>query len=177
MFHRIKNPESGRWVNIKSKKGNQILKNYMIKTGGSSSTSRKECRPRIVAPYKNPEERLLESLSPDNKLIDYLLSELLNLLIGMPFDRSECKTRLGYQREIEKLERKYKEITKEITKKSRRSEPESNDKLISFINEFIATTEKIIDYLLERLIDKSPRTIKNSENIEKIYHLQWYIKK
>ena len=186
MFHRIKNPETGRWVNIKGKKGIQILKNYMIKTGGSSSTGREQCiaRPRIIAPYKdpdhkNPKERLLKSLSSDdrlkNRLIGDLLLELLNLVtIAMPFEMSECETILRYQTKIEKLETKYLKIINK--KKSRRSEPESNDKLISFINEFIETTKKITDYLLGRLIDKSPRTIEDKENIEKIHDLQWYIK-
>ena len=181
MFHRIKNPETGRWVNIKGKKGNEILKNYMIKTGGSSSTGREQCiaRSTIIAPYKNPKERLLlKSLSSDdrlkNRLIGDLLLELLNLVtIAMPFEMSECVTILTYQTNIEELETKYLEIIKK--KKSRRSEPESNDKLISFINEFIKTTKKIINYLLGRLINKSPRTIEDYENIEKIYDLQWYI--
>ena len=180
MFHRIKNPETGRWVNIKGKKGIQILKNYMIKTGGSSSTGREQCiaRPRIIAPYKdpdhkNPKERLLESLLSDNRLIRELLSDLINLVtIAMPFEMSECETILRYQTKIEKLERKYIEITK---KKSRRSEPESNDKLISFINEFIKTTKKITDYLLGKLINKRCKTIEDYENIEKIHNLQRYI--
>ena len=184
MFHRIKNPETGRWVNIKGKKGIQILKNYMIKTGGSSSTGREQCiaRPRIIAPYKdpdhkNPKERLLKSLSSDdrlkNRLIGDLLLELLNLVtIAMPFEMCECETILRYQTKIEKLERKYIEITK---KKSRRSEPESNDKLISFINEFIKTTKKITDYLLGKLINKRCKTIEDYENIEKIHNLQRYI--
>ena len=123
MFHRIKNPETERWVNIKCKKGNQILKNYMIKTGGSSSTGREQqciARPRIIAPYKDPDhknsrERLLESLSSDNKLIGDLLSELINVVtIDIPFEMCQCEIKLIYQTKIEKLETKYKEITKKI---------------------------------------------------------------